>query len=313
MSEGDIARVPLTNRPSPNPGGGPARAASIRATLLAILIANAFVVAIKLAIGIRTGTLAVLGAALESGLDMLNNVMGILLVSLAAQAPDDDHPYGHDKFETLGAIGIVGFLSISCFELARGAFVRLIDPVALASPTDGELLLLASTSLVNVVVVAWERRKGRELSSPLLLADAEHTASDLAVTALAIASLVAARAGIAWADPLLAIVVALIIARSGWLILRVTVPVLVDQRGADSERVRRAACGVPGVRDAFAIRSRTNSSGTVFVDITITVDGTLPVTDAHAHADAVERAVQGELGAADVTVHVEPTQGLSAR
>lgn len=303
---GETSRVTLPLRITPG------RTAAIQRTLALILVLNALVVAVKVFVGIRSGSLTVVGAALESFLDALNNVIAMVIVALAARGPDEDHPYGHDKFETMGALAIVGFLSISCFELARGAFVRLIDPVALASPTDGELLLLASTSLVNVVVVAWERRKGRELSSPLLLADAEHTASDLAVTALAIASLVAARSGIAWADPLLAIVVALTIARSGWLILRVTVPVLVDQRGADSERVRRAACGVPGVRDAFAIRSRTNSSGTVFVDITITVDGTLSVTDAHAHADAVERAVQGDLGAADVTVHVEPTQGLSA-
>ena len=95
------------------------RSPAVRATLLSILALNAVVVIVKVAIGIRTGALAVLGAALESGLDMLNNVMGLLLVTLAARAPDDEHPYGHDKFETLGALGIVGFLSISCFELLR--------------------------------------------------------------------------------------------------------------------------------------------------------------------------------------------------
>ncbi|HEX2780700.1 MAG TPA: cation transporter, partial [Gemmatimonadaceae bacterium] len=75
-----------------------ARGPAVRSTLLAILVANALVVFVKLVIGLRTGTLAVLGAALESGLDMLNNVMGIVLVTLAARAPDEDHPYGHDKF-----------------------------------------------------------------------------------------------------------------------------------------------------------------------------------------------------------------------
>ena len=115
------------------------------------------------------------------------------------------------------------------------------------------------------------------------------------------------RSAVRWAVAVqLTIVVALIIARSGWLILRVTVPVLVDERGAGSDTIRTAACAVPGVREARAIRSRTNSSGMVFADVTITVDGALEVTRAHEIADAVERSVCAALGAADVTVHVEP-------
>ena len=83
-------------------------------------------VLVKLVVGMRTGSLTVLGAALESGLDTLNNAIGMFLVSIAARAPDEDHPYGHDKFETLGALGIVGFLSISCFELMREGVTALI-------------------------------------------------------------------------------------------------------------------------------------------------------------------------------------------
>jgi cation diffusion facilitator family transporter len=145
MTREDIARVSLTNRPDPDAGESTGRAPAIRATLLAILVANAVVVAVKLVIGIRTGTLAVLGAALESSLDMLNNVMGILLVSLAAQAPDDDHPYGHDKFETLGAIGIVGFLSISCFELLQEGVHKLLRHGAPKDATTLEIWVLGAT------------------------------------------------------------------------------------------------------------------------------------------------------------------------
>ena len=289
----------------------PARTRAIQRTLAFILVLNALVVGVKVAVGVRSGSLTVIGAALESFLDALNNVIAMVIVALAARGPDEDHPYGHDKFETMGAIAIVGFLSISCYELVRGAVARFGDPAAVAVPSPGELLALAGTSLVNVTVVAYERRQARRLQSPLLMADAAHTAGDLAVTALAIGALAATRAGIAWADPALALVVALIIGWSGWQILRVTVPVLVDQRGADAERVRRATCAVDGVRDAWGIRSRTNSSGVVFVEVTIAVDGALEVTRAHEIADAVERAVGAMLGSADVTVHVEPARGLS--
>jgi cation diffusion facilitator family transporter len=302
----DIGDVSLINRPSPDSGERPARAPAIRATLLAILVANAFVVAIKLAIGIRTGTLAVLGAALESGLDMLNNVMGILLVSLAAQAPDDDHPYGHDKFETLGAIGIVGFLSISCFELLREGVRKLISHGATTHATPLEIALLGTTVLLNLFVVWYERRRGRDLQSAFLMADAAHTVSDVYVTGLAVLSLLLTRYGYPRLDAMLAIVVALIIALTGYRILRETVPILVDQRGADPAELRAAIVGVNGVRVVRAMRSRLTASGTLFAEITIGVDENMSVVEAHRLADAVEQRIAAAYGVAEVTVHVEP-------
>ena len=92
---------------------------AVRRTLIVVLAMNALVTIIKLVVGVRTGTLTVVGAALESGLDLLNNVIALTLVGIAHRAPDEDHPYGHEKFETLGTLAVVGFLSISCFELLR--------------------------------------------------------------------------------------------------------------------------------------------------------------------------------------------------
>lgn len=284
------------------------RSAGIQRTLAVVLVLNAVVVAVKVAVAVRTGNLTVLGAAFESFLDAANNLIAMVVVALAARGPDDDHPYGHDKFETMGALGIVVFLSISCYELLRGAIGRWMGGVAPEAPATGEILLLAATALINIVVVAYERREAKRLRSPLLAADAAHTGGDLFVTALAVTSLLTARAGLAWADPVLAVAVASIIAYSGWQILRVTVPVLVDERGADAERVAAAACRVPGVTGCRLVRSRTISSGLVFAEVTISVDGALSVSDSHEVADQVEDSVRAALGGtADVTVHVEPS------
>jgi cation diffusion facilitator family transporter len=284
------------------------RAAGIRRTLGIILVLNAVVVAVKLIVALRTGNLTVLGATFESFLDALNNVVAMLVVTLAARGPDDDHPYGHDKFETIGAMGIVVFLSISCYELLRGALARFLGAPAPSAPATWELALLASTAIVNVAVVWYERRQARALNSALLSADAAHTTGDLLVTGLAVMSLVSARSGIAWADPALAVLVAAMIAWSGWQILRVTVPVLVDERGVDADRIRDAACRVPGVTSARTIRSRTNSSGLVFAEVTITVAGEATIAAGHDIADAVESAVGAALGgSADVVVHMEPS------
>ena len=166
--------------------------------------------------------------------------------------------------------------------------------------------MLAATLLVNVLVVWYERRRGRELQSAFLLADAAHTVSDVYVTGLALTSLLLTRWGYAGLDAPLAIVVALIIAWTGYGILRETVPILVDQRGADPEDLRTAIVAVDGVREVRAVRSRLTASGTLFAEVTIGVDGEMAVADAHRLADAVESAIASRYGVAEVTVHVEP-------
>src|SRR2546425_12500249 len=91
--------------------------ALVRRVLLGLLAANLVVVGAKLAVGIASTSLAVFGSALDSSVDALNNVLALIVVRVAAKAPDEEHPYGHGKFETLGALAIVGFLSVTCFEL----------------------------------------------------------------------------------------------------------------------------------------------------------------------------------------------------
>jgi cation diffusion facilitator family transporter len=282
------------------------RSAAVRRTLLVVLALNAIVTIAKLIVGARTGTLTVLGAALESGLDMLNNVVGVMLVAVASRAPDENHPYGHDKFETLGALGIVVFLSISCFELMRQGFAALLSNRLPRGATPGDLTVVASTLVVNAFVVWYERRRGRQLGSAFLLADAAHTGSDILVTLLALASLALAGVERPWIDAVLAITVALIIAWSGIEVLRQSIPTLVDERAIDARRIRDVVLGVADIRDVRNVRSRSTPSGQLFAEVTIAVAGTTPVDAAHRLADAVEAAIEREFGTSQVTVHVEP-------
>jgi cation diffusion facilitator family transporter len=301
-----------TQRLNPTPAGGtripaPARPAAVRKVLAIVLVLNLIVVGVKVVVGIRTEALSVLGAALESSLDLFNNIVGMILVSVAARAPDETHPYGHAKFETLGALAIVTFLSISCFELLRQGVVQLQRAHSPATPTMLEIGLICLTLVVNAIVVVYERRRGRELASSFLIADAAHTHSDLYVTLLAIASLGLTKLGFGALDPVLALVVALIIARNGYQILKETVPILVDERGLDSADVRRLVERIPRIAEVRSVRSRAGASGVVFAEVTVGVDGSTTVSDAHDIADEVETRIAEALGASEVVVHVEPT------
>ena len=282
------------------------RPSAVRGVLARVLVLNLIVVAIKVIVGVRTGALSVLGAALESSLDLFNNIVGMILVTVAARAPDESHPYGHAKFETLGALAIVTFLSISCFELLREGVTHLIRGSSPGSPSLLEIVLVGLTLGVNALVVMYERRRGRELSSAFLIADAAHTGSDIYVTLLAIASLGLTRIGLGALDPILALMVALIIAWNGYQILKETVPILVDERGLDSAQVRRLVERIPRIAEVRSVRSRAGASGVVFAEVTVGVAGSTSVADAHDIADEVETRIAEALGASEVVVHVEP-------
>jgi len=284
------------------------RTSAVRRALLIVLLLNVLVVIVKVAVGVRTGALTVLGAALESSLDVLNNLIGMALVTVAARAPDDEHPYGHDKFETLGALAIVGFLSISCFELLREGVTQLLDQQRPSAASNIDIVLLVVTMAVNVFVVQYERNRGRALQSVFLLADASHTRGDIYVTGLALASLGLTRVGLGVLDPALALVVALMIAHSGYQVLKDSIPVLVDQRGVEATRLQLLIQTIPEVIDIRRIRSRSTPSGLLFAEVTIGVAAHTTVAEAHAVADAVEARIGEHLGASEVTVHVEPVQ-----
>ena len=278
---------------------------AVRRTLLIVLALNLLVTLMKLAVGVRTGALTVVGAALESGLDLLNNLLALALVSVAHRAPDEEHPYGHAKFETLGTLAVVGFLSISCFELLRQGMASIISGTRIEATRGRDMVIVASTLLINAFVVWYESRRGRALNSALLTADAAHTRSDIFVTLLAVASLWLSRRGMARADGALAIVVGLIIAWTGYEILRMSIPVLVDERALDAAQIQAVVEAVPGVKGVGDIRSRATATHS-FAEVTIKVSGGASVKEAHELADAVEQAVAERLGGGQVTVHVEP-------
>ena len=283
-----------------------ARGAAVRRVLRVVLWVNGVVVALKLAAFFSSNVLSVFAEAVHSSLDAMNNIFALWIARVAGRDPDEDHPYGHQKFETLGALVLVGFLSITVFELLQRSVAQVVTgarPEIEATPLA--LGLMAGSMLVGFATSTWEARCGRALGSQILLADAAHTRSDVLTSAAVIAGLVAIRAGRPGADPWITMAVAVMIARTGWSILRETVPVLVDQRAIDPTRIQQVAEQVPEVSAAYGIRSR-GRPGEMFAELTIAVAPELDVTRSHEIADEVERRVGEELGAREVVVHVEP-------
>jgi cation diffusion facilitator family transporter len=292
---------------SPSASEPRSRPAAVRRVLLGLLVANLAVLAVKVFVGLVSGSLAVLGDALHSSVDSIYNLLGLIVVRVAAQAPDEDHPYGHGKFETLGALAVVVFLSITCFELVRSAVGKLAGGRHAITMTDLSLAVLVATLGANVFVAWYENRRGRELGSELLIADAAHTRTDVFITVGVLIGVLLARQGYLWVDPVVAIVVAILMVRVGYQIFARTVPVLVDERAIPARSILQAAQSVDGVKSAYGIRSRgANAAGARYAEVTIAVDPGANVEAAHAIADEVEQRLKRDLDLNEVTVHVEP-------
>jgi cation diffusion facilitator family transporter len=281
------------------------RAARVRRVLLGILVANLLVVGVKLGVGIAANSLAILGGALDSAVDALNNGLAMGVVRLAAKEPDEDHPYGHGKFETLGMLGIVAFLFVSCFELLRDAVIHLIRGGHQVLVTDPQLAVLVLTLGAGGLLAWYERRRGQELGSALLTADAVHMRADAFVMVGIVAGVLMARHGWWWVDPVVAIAVAGVILRVAWNILSRAVPVLVDERALPPHTIRERVEAVQGVKSAYGIRSR-GAPPERYAEVTIGVDRGASVADAHAIADQVEERLKRDLQLSEIIVHVEP-------
>jgi cation diffusion facilitator family transporter len=281
------------------------RTASIQRVFLGLLVANLAVVGAKLAIGISAGSLSVIGDAVHSSVDAFNNVVFAVLMRYAGAAADENHPYGHGKFEVLGALGLVIFLVVASLELLKSAVTRLAAGAPPPDLTSLDLWLLGGTLGVNTWVAWFEARKGRALASDLLLADAAHTRVDVMITVGVIIGGILSRARVRHVDPIITVAIVALIVRVAWQILRRGVPVLVDQAAHVPDVVRRAAEGVDGVRAAYDIRSRL-AAGIAFAELTIGVSGQLAVDEAHEISDAVERRLKEDLRLDRVVVHIEP-------
>ena len=203
-------------------------ARQVQRVLVITLALNLAVAIGKLVVGLRANSLSVIGDALHSGVDAGANVVALIIIRFSTAPPDEDHPFGHARYETLAAFVLGGLLFLTAFELGRSAIVRIIEPqeTLVDSLTLGAI---AATLAVNVFVAWYERREGRRQQSEVLLADSAHTRSDVYVTLAVLAGLLLHRFGFARADAVLAIVVAGAIAVAGWRVYRDVLPALTDR------------------------------------------------------------------------------------
>ncbi len=291
--------------PSPLPQ---ARAQRVRRVLLWILVANWAIAAAKTAVGLGSGSASVPADGLHSFIDGASNILGLLALSIASRPADEDHPYGHAKFEALASLGIGAMIGVGSLELGKMAFAALVSDRH--PQVSGLMAAVMAVSLVlNLIVSSVERRWGKRLQSPILEADARHTLSDVFVSGAVLASVALVYLGFPRADGVIALAVLVFVIYVAYGITRHAVAILSDTARLNPEAVALCVASIDGIRASKQIRSR-GLEESVYVDLIIEVDPGLPTAEAHRLADRVEESICAAFPqVTDVVVHVEPESG----
>ncbi len=293
VADSDSARV-LTDRHR-----------SVVRVLRRVLILNLIVAIAKVSLGYFSGAVSILSDGFHSLADASSNVVALVGVSAAQRPADENHPYGHRKYETMASVAILMFMLLVLSEVARNAIAHLRAP-AVPTVLPAGIITMVATLVINVFVVRYESRAGRRLRSEVLGADAKHTKSDVWTTIAVLAALTGVALGYPVLDPIAGLVVSVFIGYACWQIAREASGVLADEIVLAEENIRGVVQSVPGVIGCEKIRTR-GPADNVFVDLHLWIDARTPLGEAHALSHVVKDRLMARFPEiVDVVIHIEP-------
>jgi cation diffusion facilitator family transporter len=273
------------------------------------IVSNSLLIALKIAAGAITGSIAIITEAAHSAIDLLASVIALVSVRKADEPPDPEHPYGHEKVENLAA-AIEGMLilvgaGIIVYEATR----RLVVGAHLEHLGVG-LAVIAFSALANFVVSAFLSRRAREFGSAALAGDAAHLRADALTSLGVLVGLgLAEVTGNPVFDPIAALVVAGAIVFAGVRILSGSSKVLVDEAPPPQELDRIeaaiAAARPPEMVGYHKLRAR-RAGMRRHIDLHVQFRSGTTLEDAHSLAGRLRAAIEAELPGSEVLIHVEP-------
>jgi cation diffusion facilitator family transporter len=282
-----------------------ARLQKVKKVLFYTLFLNIGVAIAKIAYGYIIDSISMVSDGFHSFFDGTSNIIGLVGIYIASQPPDENHPYGHRKFETLSTIAIAVLIFFAGFEILKKTYHGIRTPHVI-EVTFFSFLIMGITLLINIIVMTYETRKGHELHSDFLLADAMHTKADLFISLSVILSLIAAKAGFPIVDILASLVITFFIAKMGFSILKSATEVLTDAAQINPDEIRDVVIPIEGIRGCHGVRTR-GKTGAVNIDLHILVDPEAKTQEAHDIAHSVEEVIKKAFPSViDVVVHTEP-------
>jgi len=284
-----------------------------RATLLSIGVAG-LLVAMKLGVGLATGSLGLISAGFESSGDVIAAILTFFAVRLGGRPADSGHPYGHRRAENLGALGEAAILLVGGVIVSVAAIGHLLAGGRPPETNWYQFAVIAAALVLDFSRTRASLSAARRYDSPALRANALHFAGDMAGSLAVLIGLLAVRAGVPQGDSVAALFVAAIIFAAAFRLLGVNANILMDRTPAQArEAAARAIAELGADLELDRLRLR-ESAGRYFADVVVSVPPGQAVVEGHLTADLIEVAVEQALPGSDVVVHVEPRRrGLDLR
>jgi cation diffusion facilitator family transporter len=279
--------------------------AKIRAARLSV-VSNSVLVLLKLTVGIAIGSAAVLSEAIHSATDLAASIIAFFAVRAADAPPDEDHPYGHGKMESISGLFEAVLIGAAGMFIVTEAIRAIRHPSG--APVGWGIGVMVLSTVVNTFVARHLFAVARRTDSLALEADAHHLSVDVWTSiAVALGLGLVYLTGLRWLDPVVALIVGLFVLRTAWDISRQAAQPLVDRQLPEDE-VRAVE---QTMRDDDRILSwhklRTRKSGSErHIDVHIQVDDEMSLREAHAVTEELEDRMRAALPNVRVMIHTEP-------
>lgn len=285
----------------------PAAAGLARRAALASVATALFLLLLKAAAALETGSVAMLGSLADTGLDLLASLISLYGIHIAAQPADREHRFGHGKAEALAALVQVGIISVSAVGIAWQAVARLLAGTRTADAEFGIGVSLIAI-VATFVLLLYQRRVIARTGSVAIRTDHVHYQSDLLLNLSVVAALALDQyGGFTGADPLFGVAIALWLAWGAWKASTHAVDQLMDKEWPEERRQRFIAIAKrhPDLKGVHELRTRTSGSRD-FAQFHIWVEPTMTVRRAHGVMDEIEAQLSREFPDVEILIHLDP-------
>jgi cation diffusion facilitator family transporter len=284
------------------------RAQAISRTTLVGAVWNVLLSAIKIVVGWLAHSQSLIADGVHSLSDLLSDLLVWFAGRKASAAPDERHPYGHGRYETLATLGLGILLLVVAIGIGWDAAARLFEPESLLRPAPIALLAAALSIGIKEWLYWYTLGYAKRVRSDMLRANAWHHRSDAISSVVVLVGVAGTLAGLPYLDAIAAFIVALMIAGVawglGWEATRELVDTALDAKRLDA--IRRTIQEVGGVRDIHMLRTRS-MGGHASADVHVLVDPFVSVSEGHLISVMVEQRLKREIDEInDVTVHIDP-------
>lgn len=278
----------------------------VKFVLWIILFANLGVAITKMVVGYLINSASLSTDGIHSLSDGLSNVVGLIGITIASIPVDKEHPYGHKKSEIIASLFIGGMLLFLGLKTLITGFGRFVNPGEI-SITLISLISLILTIGINIFVTIYERRKGEEYNSFILISDSIHTKSDIFISVGVLISLIGIRMGLPQIiDPIISIIISLFILRASYEIFKESIGILLDKAMIGEERIIEILNTFSEIKNIHNIRSR-GVENDIYVDMHIMIDANTSIEDAHKLSHNIEREIKNNINPnCQVIIHIEP-------